>query len=361
MKRQQLLNATVIALTLGTATALLATVAQADPLPGRDLLKFSQQPMIATPILDNNGTITFYGGHDELSTAYGFPGPAPNNQIVRYDGRFMADDFADNLNSPILHVKWWGSYLSDFINTQMPVTKFLISFESDSAADPSDPNSFSHPGIPLLNQTVKLGPLAPGSGTYTEKLIRGPDAVVGESLYEYNAELNLGKDFPELADQVYWLKITALVDVPGGINFDPYNPPTGFATQWGWHNRDYSIQDPLASPNVAPGEFIEGMVGPAVQPTPVWHFQDDAVTGDVNIDVTAAAGGLIMPTITQSMIQPTHYLDNADGPAGAIPGQQGISQFSKDLAFELYTYNIPEPATCALMMFGVVGMLVRRR
>ncbi len=359
MKRQQILNASAIAIALLTLTALVATVAQADPLPGRDLLKFSQQPMIGTQVLDNNGVLTTYEGHDELSTAYGFPGPAPNNAITNYDGRFMADDFADNFSSPVVHVKWWGSYFNDFINTQMPVTKFLISFESDLPAS-QNPLGFSQPDVPLLNQTVTLGALAPGSGTYTEKLIRGPDSILNESLYEYNAELNLGKEFQELKDTVYWLKIVALVDVPGGFTFDPYNPPQNVVTQWGWHNRDYSIQDPLASPNVAPGEFIEGFVGPAVQPTPVWHFQDDAVAGDVRIDVTAAAGGLIMPTIFQSNMLPTNYLDGIDGPGGAIPGQLGIAQFSKDLAFEIYTV-VPEPATCMLMLFGLTGMFVRRR
>ena len=51
-----------------------------------------------------------------------------------------------------------------------------------------------------------------------------------EALYEYNAELNLGKYFPEHHDKVYWLKIVALVDVQRD----------GFI-QWGWHDRDWSI------------------------------------------------------------------------------------------------------------------------
>ena len=56
----------------------------------------------------------------------------------------MADDFADNLTSPVVHVKWWGSYRNDIINPQMPVNRFLIAFESDIPADPSQ--SFSMPG-----------------------------------------------------------------------------------------------------------------------------------------------------------------------------------------------------------------------
>lgn len=350
--------------TLLCSVALLTAIvsqANADPLPGRDLLKFSQQPMIATPIQDTTGVTTTYGGHDELSTAYGFGNAA--SPPLDYSGRFMADDFADKLSSPILHVKWWGSYHNDFINPQMPVNKFLISFESDVPAGPAP--SFSHPGQPLLNQVVTLGALAPGSGTYTEKLIRGPDPVVNESLYEYNAELHLGKDFPELKDTVYWLKIVAMVDVPGGIIFPPNQPPS-FATQWGWHNRDYTLQNvdqnniPLASPNVLPGEQIVGVVGAG---SPVWHFQDDAVTG--NVRILPGPMGFVMPQVFQPVasMQPTNYLDFADGPGpGLIPGTTNIGQFSKDLAFELYTYNtIPEPGTCLLLVMSLAGLVTRRR
>jgi hypothetical protein len=68
-----------------------------------------------------------------------------------------------------------------------------------------------------------------------------------------------------------------------------------------------------------------------------------------------------MPDVFQPVqnMQPTHYLDNIDGPGGSVPGAVGIGQFSKDLAFELYT-TIPEPAGCLLLAFGVAGVLVRR-
>ncbi len=337
------------------AAALLAAgftaVATADPLPGRDKLKFSQQPMINTTVIDNNGTVGIYQGHDELSTAYSF-----NNQPL-WQGKFMADDFADNFSTPVVHVKWWGSYLKDVIDPSTPVNKFLISFESDIPAGPAP--SFSRPGQPLLNQTVFRGALAPGSGTFTEKLIRGPDPILGESLYEYNAELHLGKDFKELKDTVYWLKIVAMVDVPLNTpTFDPYNPQSSLVpiTQWGWHNRDYTIQDTLASPNVAPGEFIEGIVGVN---QPVWHFQDDAVSGDVRIAANAAMG-IVMPDIFQANMSPQFYIDGVDGPASSIPGTHGIGQFSKDLAFELYTV-VPEPSSCLLLIVGLAGLARRRR
>lgn len=333
------------------SSIIFTTAAKADPLPGRDLLKFSQQPMIATTVVDTTGQAGVYQGHDEWSTLYGFGNAAQPPQD--YSGRFMADDFADKFNTPVVHVKWWGSYHNDFINPQMPVNRFLIAFESDIPAS-QNPAGYSIPGSVLQFDVVNRAPViaGPGSGTFTEKLIRGPDPILGESLYEYNAELHLGREFFEKQDTVYWLKIAALVDVVPGITF-PTNQPPSFVTQWGWHNRDYTIQDTLAStpPNVVPGEYIEGMIGN----TPVWHFQDDAVEGDMRF----------IPSVQPAFIQqanmvPTKYLDGIDGPAGVIPGTVGIGQFSKDLAFEIYTV-VPEPATCSLVVLGLAAVFATRR
>lgn len=357
---------------LFSSLALLVSVvcqASADPLPGRDTPKFSQLPMINTQILNDNGIYDTFYGHDELSTAYGFE-QQPGAPIPIYQGRFMADDFADNFSTPVVHVKWWGSYLKDYINPAMPVNKFLISFESDVPQSATNP--FSYPGDIKFNQVVFRdtdNDLSPG-GEFSEKLIRGPDPILQESLYEYNAELHLDKPFLQQKDTVYWLKIVAMVDVPATVGiFDPYNPDASPVpvTQWGWHNRDYTQQNTLASPNVAgppfpSGEAIIGQVGSAALPSPVWHFQDDAVTGDVRIQ-TLGPGGLIVPTVFQPYqnMSETHYLDNIDGPGGSIPGAIGIGQFSKDLAFELYTTAIPEPTSCLLMLSALCGLLVRRR
>jgi hypothetical protein len=336
-------------LALAALCAFFAASASADPIVGRDLLKFSQKPMDGTSITSPNGTVQRFWGHDELSTAYstvGATGPTP------YRGTFMADDFADKFNSPIVHVKWWGSYLNNFVSPAFPVDKFLISIESDVPAGPNNP--FSHPGQPLLNQIVRRGPISPGSGTFTEKPISGGGPPLGETLYEYNAELHLGKEFFQKPDTVYWLKVVALVDLPPGIIIDPNQPPT-FVPRWGWHNRDYTIMDPQAStaPAVVPGEHIDGFLGPVPGGTPVWHFQDDAVTGHVVVDHLSTPMGSIMPIVDQAGFQPTRYLALADGPPG-------IGEFSKDLAFELYTI-VPEPATCALMAMGLASVVALGR
>ena len=323
----------------------LPGLATADPLPDRDTLKFSQLPMLATPLPGGPTPPGFeiFRGHNELSTAYGHidvTGAPPSE----YRGVFMADDFADRFSSPVVHVKWWGSYMNQQTPLQLPVPRFLISFEEDIPADPNDPNSFSRPGKPLLNQVVKRDPLFPGSGTFTEKPV-GFSFADGPT-FEYNAELHLDKDFRQKPDTVYWLKIVALYDVPANV-------PQELLPQWGWHNRDYTIHNPLASvpPGVVPGENQQAPVG---VPFPIWHFQDDAVTGLVQVLMDPRDPmSQIMPLVRQERHEPTHYDGHWDGPSF-------IQRFSKDLAFELYT--IPEPAGMALAMLAMVGgMMAFRR
>ncbi|MBA3482234.1 MAG: PEP-CTERM sorting domain-containing protein [Pirellulales bacterium] len=325
-------------LSLVAAAALTVSPAFADPLPGRDLPKFTQQPMLQHAQFGQ-----IYFGHDELSTAYRPFGPAPT---LPYRGRFMADDFADNYNTPVVHVKFWGSYMNTTANPNpLPVTKFLIAFEADQPAGPPGP-IFSHPIPPIQSEIVTLGALSPGSGTFTEKQIHPGGAPLNEAVYEYNAELAV--PFNQKADTIYWLKIVALVDLlPGQQPTDPN------VTRWGWHNREYGVQNVLASPNVAPGENQQGNAALG----PIWHFQDNAVEGAVNVFTGIDPNGVEVVTNVDQPIasfSEQFYRDNIDGP-------QGISNFSKDLAFELYTVPIPEPATCLLMVAGLAGIVACRR
>jgi len=331
------------------ALALAPSAAIADPLPGRDVLKFQQLPLdnLTYPVGDPIGGFvprTFWG-HNELSTAYGDPFAA----LPVYRGHFMADDFADRHATPVVHVRWWGSYPS--FNPDFPVNKFLISFESDIPATPQ-PGGFSRPGQPLLNQIVTRGPLFPGSGTFTETPYSPGGPPLFEPVFQYNAELHLDKAFFQQPDTVYWLKIVALVDVPG-VPFDPMNPPP-FMTQWGWHDRDYTKTNPEASvqPAVVPGEYLDGFV-PNTPGVRIYHFQDDAVTGGVVVELFSPTGGN-SPIVIQDplLMAPTNYLDDIDGPPG-------IRNFSKDLAFELFT--VPEPGTMVLSLLGLVFVAARSK
>jgi hypothetical protein len=329
---------------IASMTALLTTPSYGDPLSGQ-VMKFDQEPMIQTAV---GGAIFF--GHDELSTAYGVGNAAM--PPLNYDGRFMADDFSDNFNDPVVHLTWWGSYLNDNIPGVPPqphVQKFLVAFESDVPANTAN-GTPSHPGQVLQYDVVTAGALAPGSGTFTETPERGPDPVLGEALYKYNAELHLGHEFNEQAGKVYWLKIAALVDVPQPL---PQPVPPG-VTQWGWHNRDYTIQDSLASAVPSPGEYIEGNVAGQN----VYHFQDDAVQGDLRFTPSAPPG----QDVIQLNMLPTNYLFVNSAGAGPIDGPVGIDVLSKDLAFRLYTTpTVPEPTAGLLTAIGLVGVFATRR
>jgi hypothetical protein len=334
------------------AVALLtvcATGANADPFSDQ-VLKFQQSPMIGLPIVDN-GVTQVFNGHDELSTAWlSSPVPPLPGTNPEYKGVSMADDFADNFDSPVVHVTWWGSYLNNIINPNQLVTKFLIAFEEDVPAGQVGPDGttlpYSRPGKVLSTQIVDLvGVLAPGSGTYTEQKITN---TLSEDIYKYNAELFLDKQFPQVRDEIYWLKIVALIDAQ--------QTGTSLDTQWGWHNRDYTISNPLASPNVLPGEVNEQPIIDLLYPTDVWHFQDDAVTSDVSITIDPSMPN--MPDVIQFNPINKHYLDDLDGP-GPTAVHLGIGQFSKDLAFELYT--VPEPATCMLLVIGLGAIATSRK
>jgi hypothetical protein len=249
----------------------------------------------------------------------------------------MADDFADRSTLPVIRVRWWGSYLDGPFEG---VDKFLISFASDVPANPPT-TPHSQPGGQILSQVVTRGPLARGSGTFTEQIAH-PLSADGP-IYEYNAELHLGQEFHQQPDTVYWLTIAALVENP--------------ALRWGWHNRDYTVQDTLASiaPDVVPGErFIpldQGRSG-------AWHFQDDAVSGSLTAELRQGA----VRGISGRAYVPEAYQTPFDGPFYLLGSGRGGGGLSMDLAFELY--SVPEPASASLFALGsilAVALVTARR
>ena len=61
-----------------------------------------------------------------LDTATLAPLLPPGNQLL-YQGQYMADDFADHFTTPVVHVRWWGSYLQNSRSTFDGVKQFLAS------------------------------------------------------------------------------------------------------------------------------------------------------------------------------------------------------------------------------------------
>lgn len=324
---------------LFASVAVVAAAAWADPLPW-EFPKFKQEPMLHTTIQSSDGTVQTYFGHDELSTAYHYPNYPPQT----YRGTFMADDFADNYDTPVVHVTWWGSYMNvDPLQPAPQVKRFMIAFESDvPVGDPANPYTWSHPGNVMSKEIVTPGALAPLSGTFTETPETGSNPI--EPVYRYNAELKL--PFQQKKDTVYWLKIVALDDPIPGVQ----------PLQWGWHNRDYTKVNPLASPVPVPGEK-DVNIGDMM--APVWHFQDDAVQGTIAIGPNTAGGGVYVDQTYNLAIGegPQKYRPGLPPTAWNGDGPDAIGHYSKDLAFELHTQNVPEPGTLALLGCGLAGLL----
>jgi hypothetical protein len=315
MTFQTLQSRSIAITTIASLVSLgIGSFASANPLPG-EVLKFQQLPLGSLVTNPNSQ----FPGHDELSTA------SLNTASAGFSGTFAADDFSDNVTSPVVDVQWWGSYLSTSAPPS-PVQQFLISFEADVPA--SATSGFSHPGQVLSAQVVTLGALVAGSGNFTETpqpALPGPDGT----LYQYNAELR--NPFPEQAGVVYWLKIVALTT--------PNQP-----TLWGWHNRDYTIPDPFAAP---PGDSIVG-VNDINQP--VFHYLDDAVTGNVTY-----IPGITPPTLIENNMSPLLYSLN---PAIDGFGATGVVPPSEDLAFGLYYAGVPEPVG---LPFVAMSLFLARR
>ena len=318
MTSQTLQSRSIAIATIASLASLgIGSFASAAPLPG-EILKFQQLPLGS--LVTN--TASQFPGHDEPSTA------TLSTASAGFSGTFAADDFSDNVSSPVVDVQWWGSYIPNGA-TPAPVQHFLISFEADVPANSVSP--FSHPGVSLSSEVVSVGALAPGSGTFTETpqpALPGPDGA----LYQYNAEL--ANPFPEVAGVVYWLKIVAL----DGPNQN---------TQWGWHNRDYTIPNLLAAP---PGDSNLG-VNDINQP--VFHYLDDAVTGNVTFVPNAPPP----QNLFETNMSPLLYSSN---PTIDGFGATGLNPPSEDLAFSLY-YAVPEPVGLPLAAMSLFLLRRNRR
>jgi hypothetical protein len=320
MTRYTLQSRSIGITTIGLFASLgIGSFASGQALPG-EVLKFQQLPL-------GGNLNSQFPGHDELSTA------SLSTASGGYSGTFAADDFSDNVTSPIVDVQWWGSY---FPSTNLPggqVQQFLISFETNTTSTAG----FSEPGQSLSAQVVNVAPspLVAASGTFSQTMVPSVGGGPDGPLYEYNAEL--ANPFPEQAGTTYWLKIVAL-DTPGSV-----------PVQWGWHNRDYTIPDPFAAP---PGDVIEGTndIG-----QPVYHYLDDAVTGNVTyIPGAPPPQGLIETDMTPLFYSNVSSIDGF--------GATGVGAPSEDLAFSLY-YNptVPEPVALPLLAAGMFFLRRQRR
>ncbi len=247
----------------------------------------------------------------------------------------IADDFKDPFSTPVLTVRWWGSYVGPTFQQVAgaePVPIFgpgsedgyLISFFKDvPASDPSGGGTpFSHPGELLGSYVLPL-----------EKVWVEPTSYVGwdqHPIFEYKANLmDAHLDHPsDLAGpmgfnqrpgEVYWISIVAEV----GHTLAMVTDPTTGGQDW--------VAVPTGKTAMPNQENPEGHYWG-------WH------TSPIHFNDVATMGHLAMPGnqweyLGWQPIQPQHGLN--------------------DMAFELYT--VPEPTGGALILIGIVALATSRR
>jgi hypothetical protein len=113
-----------------------------------------------------------------------------------------ADDFIDNSDSPVVAVRWWGSYGNNPQQTDGFVGPFDISFHLADATP--------HPNSLPINAPLSLYVVT------AQQAFVGMDTQ-GEAVYRYDAYLPT--PFPETAGTEYFMAIDKPASVP----------------LWGWH------------------------------------------------------------------------------------------------------------------------------
>lgn len=161
--------------------------------------------------------------------------PDPNGWDVHdTDPISLADDWQCSETGPVQDIHFWGSWKGDIAGY---VNYFIITIHSNI---PVGPNGYSIPGDPLWgpyyfsDYTVMQESPSP-QGWF--------DPMTGEVLpndhqnYDrYNILLPEPMWFMQALDQVYWLRITAMVS-------DPVN------THWGWKSsQDHFLDDAVWAP-----------------------------------------------------------------------------------------------------------------
>ena len=187
------------------------------------VVKWSQPPVPYDPCFAPN----VYEGWDESSDEL-----LPN----------VLDDFRCDTDLPVIHIRWWGSYLG-YYDEEVPAQDqdmdFYITFWTDVPAgpfdpcDPCDPCNFSHPGeliheIYCDNYTVDFygrewDPYDPCANPY--------DPCNLMAKFEFNQVLDPCDYWYQPGDSgIYWLGIMAI------YNEDPLY-------RWGWETRPHFFQD----------------------------------------------------------------------------------------------------------------------
>ncbi|MBW8039252.1 MAG: S8 family serine peptidase [Planctomycetes bacterium] len=180
-------------------------------VPVPEGIKWSQPPIPITP--DN----LYYGWNED--SIY------DSNQIV-------ADDWLCDNDDPVTDIHWWGSFKNwnDARPPQMP-TSFHITIWTDVPANPSVPDSFSHPNevvweIDCFNFTSNF------VGWDYDPRTKCYEACFYFEQFLTDAEFFYQRTNPDGTPNIYWISIAA--QYPAGATVD--NP-------WGWKTRPRMFND----------------------------------------------------------------------------------------------------------------------
>lgn len=186
---------------------------------------------------------------------WGWDEPSVYEPPVQYP--ILADDFACTSQRPITDVHWWGSYLN-WVELEPPPAgigplAFHIGIWTDVPAnDPTNPVSFSHPGV-LLWQWIAPRELLSEHAVACDF---HPDFMqMPETCFRYDFIIpNPEWFYQEPGHNVYWLSISAI-----------YQPSPTLPVVWGWKTRQPVWNDGAVRmygpPLPQPGGVFDPMLG----------------------------------------------------------------------------------------------------
>jgi len=249
----------------------------------------------------------------------------------------IADDFRDPFNTPVLTVRWWGSYVG-LTFQQDPLTGAVTPLFGPGSEDGYVLSFFKDQPVDLVNPFSRPDELLATYVAPFDVVTVSPTGHVGwdgHEIWEYQVNLmdtHLEHALPGIADpdgfnqlpgEIYWLAINAEV----GHDIVEVTNPDGTIS---WVEQDtgkFTIPDP--STTNPDGHFWGWHTSPEA-------FNDVATMGHL---VMGPGGEWIYPQQDWQPIQPNHGLN--------------------DMAFELLT--IPEPASLAIFAVGVSLLSYKKR
>jgi hypothetical protein len=128
----------------------------------------------------------------------------------------VADDWRCENGLPVTDIHWWGSWFNPPDGINVVPSFWMLQIYADVPADPTDPDSFSHPGAELWDWEVDFGAVS-------QELVAGLVDHEGHEVWQYHVNLPRSKWFDQDQGTIYWLKIA--------LDFVQAPP-----NSWGWHS-----------------------------------------------------------------------------------------------------------------------------